>query len=164
MNVNDFLEHAQGLAEDGRPAWCRSAVSRAYYAAHHAAVDFLFRAGVVTPGGGERHRAAVDPSIDHPIHTAAIDLRTLLRKRTRADYDWQKLDVENQEHALDLVQNAREIIDAFDTCLDDPDREHDICNHFQAWIPAHGSTDGLRLASDLVWVVGWLGRWKVDKE
>src|SRR5262245_14571150 len=80
MNVSDFLDHAEEMANDGRPACCRSAVSRAYYAAHHAAVAFLFQVGVRTPRGPRCHVAAfnalvtIDVATDQPVKQAGVAL------------------------------------------------------------------------------------------
>jgi uncharacterized protein (UPF0332 family) len=151
MNVSDFLDHAEELANDGRPAWCRSAVSRAYYAAHHAAVDFLFQVGVRTPGGPKRHVAAfnalvaIDVATDQPVKQAGVDLTTLHGKRNRADYDWNDLSAERQDQAQVLVERAREIVTALDDCLADDDRVDDLYAYFRAWVPLHGHHLGLTL-------------------
>src|SRR5258708_7482964 len=88
MQPTDFLDHAQELAQDGRPAWCRSAVSRAYYAAHHAAVDCLYRVEVRTPADGAAHVAAYNALVsiedDDAVSGAGGDLMTLHGKRNIA--------------------------------------------------------------------------------
>jgi hypothetical protein len=151
VNVRTFLDHAEELAADGRPAWCRSAVSRAYYAAHHQAIDFLFEVGVRTPGGGTAHVAAInallsiDAGTDRPAREAGGDLMTLHGKRNRADYDWRDLSMEGQEEAQALVQSAREIVDGLEDCLADEDRAEEIHQHFRAWVPLHGLRLGLTL-------------------
>src|SRR4051794_9281928 len=104
MLPRDLLDHAQELAEDGRPAWCRSAVSRAYYAAHHTAVTFLFQVGVWTPQDGTAHVAAFNALVsvgedDTAVSGAGGDLMTLHGKRRIADYRLQNLSLERQEEA-----------------------------------------------------------------
>jgi uncharacterized protein (UPF0332 family) len=150
MNVTDFLNHAEEMANDGRPAWCRSAVSRAYYAAHHAAVEFLFRVGVRTPTDGTAHGAAFNALVainatDESVKEAGSDLMTLHGKRNRADYRWDNLSMERQDQAQDLVANAKEIVNALAACLDDDDRADNVWSHFQGWIPRHGAPLGLSL-------------------
>jgi uncharacterized protein (UPF0332 family) len=150
MNVSDFLDHADELARDGRPAWCRSAISRAYYAAHHAAGDFLFSVGVRVPASANRHVAAFNALIaiassDQTVSDVGGELMALHTKRNRADYRWTDLSMEGQDQALVLADKAREIVNALSDCLADQDRADLIAQHFQAWVPAHGFPLGLTL-------------------
>lgn len=150
MNAHDFLDHAEELARDGRAAWSRSAVSRAYYAAHHAATDFLFRVGVRTPRAGAAHIAAFNALIavqdtDRLVHQAGDDLMILHEKRNRADYRWNDLNFEKQDQALVLVAIARDLINTLEECLQDQDRADDVWSHYQTWVPAHGAALGLTL-------------------
>lgn len=150
MTPQAFLDHAEELAQDGRPAYCRSAVSRGYYAAHHAAVSFLFAVGVRTPADGTGHVAAFNSlvgasGIDVEVYKAGGRLMMLHGKRNVADYRWNNLTLEDQGQALLLVQWAREIITALDQCLADQDRLDDLWGHFRAWVPQHGAGLGLSL-------------------
>jgi uncharacterized protein (UPF0332 family) len=150
MTPADFQAHAEELARDGRPANCRSAVSRGYYAAHHAAVMFLFRAGVRAPTGGRCHVAVINAlisaaTLDRGVSDSGSDLADLHRERTLADYRWNNLTLEDQDEALTWVQAARLIQDALEQCLADQDRLDDLWSHFRAWVPAHGGGLGLTL-------------------
>lgn len=151
MNVRTFLHHAEQLANDGRPAWCRSAISRAYYAAHHATVDFLREVGVRTTTGGACHAAAfnalvaLDASTNPPVREAGSDLMTLHGKRNRADYDWNNLSLERQEEAQDLVENAQEIVAALEDCLAEGFRVEELYTFFRDWVPRHGHLIGVTL-------------------
>jgi uncharacterized protein (UPF0332 family) len=49
MDATTFLAHAADLAARAAAAECRSAVSRAYYAAFHAAREFLKQIDVQVP-------------------------------------------------------------------------------------------------------------------
>lgn len=151
MTVNDFIHHAEELANDGRPAWCRSAIRCAYYAAHHATVNFLFDVGVRTPSGGQRHAAAfnaliaIDAATDQPVRQAGSDLSTLHGKRNRADYNWDHLSSERQDEAHEVVEAAKDIIAALEACLTEEERVDAITAHFQGWVPRHGHLLGLSL-------------------
>lgn len=151
MNVNDFLDHSEQIANDGRPAWVRSAVSRDYYAAHHAAVGFLFQVGVRTPRGGGCHIAAynallgIDPALDLLVREAGKNLMELHRKRNRADYDWNDLRLEQQDQAQDSVQLAREFVAVLEDRLADTPRADDLYAYFRAWVPTNGHHLGLTL-------------------
>ncbi len=60
MDTLQFLALAEWLLKEHRhPAGIRSAISRAYYAAHHVAVQFVESAGVTVLKSNERHSDVV---------------------------------------------------------------------------------------------------------
>src|SRR5947209_5066202 len=106
MDPATFLTHAADLANRGTPADCRSAVSRAYYAAHHAAIEFLRGAGVGVPETGTAHVAVLNILLsagDLDIREAGVKLSTLHTRRDHADYKWDKLETEQPAIAHDVV-------------------------------------------------------------
>ena len=150
MTSLEFLDHAEELVRDGRPAFARSSVSRAYYAAHHAVVLFLFDLGVRTPTDGKCHVAAFNAlisthGVDVDICSTGSDLMTLHSKRNIADYRWHNLTLEDQTQALPLVQSARQVMNALDVCSGDQDRSDNLWSHFRLWVPLHGGALGLTL-------------------
>jgi hypothetical protein len=112
----DFLEVAEELARGGpeaNEAHHRAAVSRAYYAAFHAARVFLAaKRQVAFPGGGTDHDVAIREMLRHKGKLGG-QLRALREKRTWADY---KLDarVPENESRIALAW-AKNIVGALDS-------------------------------------------------
>jgi len=84
-------------------------------------------------------------ALDQEIREAGTDLMALHSKRNRADYNWDNTSMERQDQALDLVENAREIVTVLQNCLEDESRADAVWSHFQTWVPAHGGHVGLSL-------------------
>lgn len=76
-----YLHVANELAQDGREAWLRTAVSRAYYGAFMIARDVMG----VTVRNGLAHRQTRDRLVRHGKEMAAM-LSTLHGLRKKADY------------------------------------------------------------------------------
>jgi len=55
MTPREFLDVADEWCVGTREAEWRSAVSRAYYAAFHAAIELMDRCGFVVPKGEQAH-------------------------------------------------------------------------------------------------------------
>lgn len=121
MNPRDFLDVADELAAGMREAEWRSAVSRAYYSAHHVARRLLRLAGFRVPRGDQAHgylwlRLA---NAGHPdVQEAGNDLNGLRRLRNYADYDLDRPFL--QATALDYVAVALGIIDLLEAVAATP--------------------------------------------
>ena len=90
MAPTDFLELAARLMADGTEAAYRTAVSRAYYGAFHAAVMLIKEMGVSLPIGPESHqkvRYCLMESGEAAGVQAGDSLQILRQDRNRADYD-----------------------------------------------------------------------------
>src|SRR4051812_31175554 len=100
MDARQFLRLAKVLAKDlsGRallsptldPAACRSAISRAYYAAFLVALEFLDRINVVVGRSPQAHvtvQHALNNSGSPALAAASTKLGTLHSERLAADYD-----------------------------------------------------------------------------
>lgn len=90
MNGRDFLDTARHLASQGGEADGRSAVSRAYYAAFHAARDLLAALRFQTPRADRAHNylyVRLNNCGDSRVGTAAFLLQKLRGLRNQADYD-----------------------------------------------------------------------------
>jgi hypothetical protein len=85
MKVTDFLELAERLALIPSEAELRSAVSRAYYGAFHAALLKLEECGVRLPESAEAHKKACY-CLEVVTKPAAVALEELRKKRNEADY------------------------------------------------------------------------------
>jgi uncharacterized protein (UPF0332 family) len=90
MTPRDLLDVADELLAGSKEAWWRSAVSRAYYAAFHAARQVLQGCGFEIPRAELAHaylwlRLA---NCGHPdVQSAGAELNELRRLRNWADYD-----------------------------------------------------------------------------
>ncbi len=89
MDPRRFLAQAQRLAAGGEPEDRRSALSRAYYAVYHAAVELLHAAGAEPDTGHSGHalvrRALRGPRVDR-LTAVSRQLERLHNLRVKADY------------------------------------------------------------------------------
>ncbi len=107
------------------PAWCRTAIGRAYYATLIVTVESLEGAGVKVASGPNKHIDAsrfLHQSGDSQLRTAASTLDTLKTERHRADYEMNRSDVETISHARRAVQDAKDILAWLDAFVKDPAR------------------------------------------
>jgi uncharacterized protein (UPF0332 family) len=94
MNGRDFLPSARRLAGSSAEADLRSAASRAYYAAFHAARDLLTALRFRTPRADRAHNylyVRLGNSGEPQVHRAANLLHELRNQRNVADYDVHSL-------------------------------------------------------------------------
>jgi hypothetical protein len=123
MLAKQFLLFAEELVKGPplHPAM-RSAVSRAYYAAHHHIREFVESSGVTVRRSGEAHRdvclhlAGIG---DAELEGAGNDLASLQSDRNEADYDLQLPQFERYANASDRVAVARDLIGIVDRCRAD---------------------------------------------
>jgi uncharacterized protein (UPF0332 family) len=90
MHGNDFLTLAARLAGGSTEAEWRTAVSRAYYAAFHAARDALTDMGFAVPRADQAHQYLYHRlnNCGHPqLQQAGRELSTLRWMRNQADYE-----------------------------------------------------------------------------
>ena len=123
MTGKEFIVLAKKLAEEAGAAECRSAVSRAYYGAFHAALALLARTGILFPPGPEAHQKArfcLLQSGESPGIEAGEKLESLRRDRNRADYDLRQPRSESPPFARRQVHVALEILDCVEMCGTEP--------------------------------------------
>ncbi|MFO0824891.1 MAG: hypothetical protein U0792_17525 [Gemmataceae bacterium] len=123
MLAKQFLLFAEELLK-GPPlqAAMRSAVSRAYYAAHHHAKDFVESAGIVVRKSGETHRDVclhLSGIGDAELEAVGNDLAALHSDRNEADYDLHLPQLERPANASDRVALARSLMETLDNCRAD---------------------------------------------
>jgi uncharacterized protein (UPF0332 family) len=119
----DFLDLARRLAAGSTEADWRTAISRAYYAAFHAARQLMQDLGFTVPRGDQAHRhlwLRLSNCGDATVRSAGANLDALRRERNRADYDLA-LSV-RQPEALKLILSAEQIIRALDAARQEPTR------------------------------------------
>src|SRR5262245_54000309 len=110
IRPDDLLSLADDWIANATEAEWRSAVSRAYYGAFHAARDLFVDLGFAVPRGAQAHAylwIRLSNCGDPSLVQAGADLADLLRRRNFADYDIQ-LDLD-QSTALTWVQLARAV-------------------------------------------------------
>jgi uncharacterized protein (UPF0332 family) len=123
MNWRDLLPLAARLAAGTSEADWRTAVSRAYYAAFHAARRLLADLNFTVPRADRAHQYLVfrlSNSGEAAVEQAGRDLETLRRLRNRADYD--EAPPVTQAQAAGAVQLAQGIIQVLDAAAQEPTR------------------------------------------
>jgi hypothetical protein len=107
------VKSRSGLGLDSGAAECRSAVSRAYYAAFHVAGEYLEEIGFILVERGPCHKAlqfALKASGHGGIVAIGAQLDTLYTERLSADYDLTVPRTEGIGHAETTVLNARMVL------------------------------------------------------
>lgn len=116
----EFLNLAEALLNSpevlgSREASLRSAVSRAYYAAHKSALNREASSGAYSPyGGGSDHMGLIkhfQKSTSRSKKAVGITLDRLRTNRAKADYD-NVLRGDPARMARSSIKKAREILDA----------------------------------------------------
>jgi uncharacterized protein (UPF0332 family) len=121
--ANDYLLLAQQLVAGTTEAEWRSAISRAYYAAFHAARDLFRELGFATPRAESAHQylwLRLLNCSNLPVQSAGSDLNSLRGERNLADYDLQRTVTQNA--AIMRVQIAVNIFQLLDTARQQPVR------------------------------------------
>jgi hypothetical protein len=128
MDAREFYNVALEIAlrtPPAGPAWCRTAIGRAYYATLIVTVESLEAVGVRVSSGPNKHIDAsrlLHQSSDAQLRTAAATLDNLKTERHRADYEMNRSDVETITHARRAVQDAKDILAWLDAFVKDPAR------------------------------------------
>jgi uncharacterized protein (UPF0332 family) len=114
MDPVEFLRFAEKtLCRDDGPASCRSAISRAYYAAFLSCRERLESVGVDVPHNATGHNEVqrkLSRSGDPRYRKVASDLGNLQSQRLTADYDLSKAVVEKRENAQLWLATADRIV------------------------------------------------------
>jgi hypothetical protein len=119
MNPREFHRLATELVVDVTPAKIRTAISRAYYAAHNVGVEVLTEMGFRIergPGGHAGVWERLNNCDDKEAIMAGSQLGDLQSKRNKADYRLDNKDIEVQKTAQALVEQSRRIIQTLDGC------------------------------------------------
>jgi len=103
---NKFIDTAKTLNSIGDESSCRSAVSRAYYAAYHSVCGKI---GYPPPGVSSKHQETLRETMKKDLTTAS-KLTALLEKRKDADYESSKSGEFNPSNAKLAIQEAESII------------------------------------------------------
>lgn len=105
----DFLAVAAELVRVGRPAYCSTAIGRAYYAAFNVAAELLRNAGFTIGKGPQGHGDVVKHLLgcgDATVRRAGSQIDDLRAMRKKADYRMDATDVEDARTAAALVIGA----------------------------------------------------------
>ena len=109
------------LTGGGGAAECRSAISRAYYAAYLVGVAYLDRMGFSVANNHQSHVAVqrgLNNSGNATLRVASADLITLHVERRRADYDTKDRRPESVANAEVWVKLAAKVIAELDRVRD----------------------------------------------
>jgi uncharacterized protein (UPF0332 family) len=124
MDATAFIALAGKLAAApaAEEASYRTAVSRAYYGAFHAARLFLVELGFKPVGNANVHafvRHYLNGSNHPDASLAAGQLADLQAARNRADYDLDNPDVGRRAYAMVIVERAHRVVSALAKCRED---------------------------------------------
>lgn len=123
MTGADFLTLASRLAAAPTEAEWRTATSRAYYAAFHAARDLFRSFGFRVPHADQAHQylyVRLFNCLNPVVVSAAVDLHDLRRRRNEADYDLHL--AYNRQTPARLILIARAVIQALAVASSEPTR------------------------------------------
>lgn len=108
-----FLDIAKALLSDSTPAYCRTAIGRAYYAAFNVGAQLLRGLECRISQGPEAHkdvRELLDLSDIYELTIAATNLGDLREQRNEADYVLDNAGVETLDTANTVISQAEETI------------------------------------------------------
>jgi uncharacterized protein (UPF0332 family) len=129
MDPTDFISLAVKLSNSRQEAELRTAVSRAYYGALHAARELLEQCGVGFPPkelfGADVHRKVrfcLANANDADAALFANKLSDLRSQRNNADYDLktERFSLAHAKNVSARTQLAIEIVDALQRCQSEP--------------------------------------------
>ena len=130
MDPRCFLELADNLIANTNPgpaaARFRTITSRAYYAGHLAAREFLESLDSQYFQFGKNRDAHtyvpryLNYSANQALKHVSSQLNALRAKRTTADYDMGNPDAESEDFSADAIDDARDVISALDGFTNDP--------------------------------------------
>jgi hypothetical protein len=140
MDAREFYQVALKIVVGSPPpgpAWCRTAIGRAYFGALNVAVESLSRLGADCGKGPQKHGNAVaflHASGDEAIKTASIMLDYLKTERNYADYHLDRKDVETVSEARKSVERANDVITALESLDADLPRRTAVRGSIRSYI------------------------------
>jgi hypothetical protein len=117
MDARDFLSLAGRLAGGSAPAELRTAVGRSYYAVFNVALETLRGLGFAVGRGAAAHgeiQKCLGASGNAAIVAVASKLNDLHKHRNRADYQLDRVDVENAAAVRTIVNQAAQMVRTLD--------------------------------------------------
>ena len=136
MDPSDFVGLAKSLLF-GNPQPCnvRTATSRAYYGAHHAAANLLRAIHINVRESGKGHPDVylrLQNTGNDEINSLGQQLHGLHSRRIKADYKLKDLRAENRQNAQADVEVAEQIIRKLLPHLTGPNR-HQVAMAIRQW-------------------------------
>ena len=117
MEPREFFFIAKDLLRTKKPAYCRTAINRSYYAAYNVAVGLLEKSGVEVSksaaGHGEVNKYLSNCGL-RDIEEAQTKLTNLAGQRIKADYRLNDNFAEKAKNAEKAVRTAESILKTFD--------------------------------------------------
>src|SRR5438046_1198024 len=118
-DLADRAKRSAGLVSAGGEPECRSAISRAYYASFHVALELLDRIGLAVTSAGSCHiivQYGLNNSGNLDLQTVSSHLGTLYTERRYADYEMHNARAENAVQAEQLTQLSLGTVVLIDHC------------------------------------------------
>jgi hypothetical protein len=135
MDPRDFQALASRLASGNTPAEYRSAISRSYYAVFNVRAEALRSLGFSVGKGAAAHgevQKCLSNAGDPAVSVVASDLGALHSQRNRADYQLDRLDIEDVKTVQAVVAQAGNMIDVLDASFRGPQRSQ-LHSAIQQW-------------------------------
>lgn len=118
MDPRDFLQIARDILGNDKPANCRTAFNRSYYAAYHVGVELLEQAGVQISRSTQGHQQVklyFNNCGVKVLEEAQQKLVNLYGDRIKADYRLNHKGVEKIVNAKKALKTSENIIKTFDS-------------------------------------------------
>jgi len=125
MDPREFYTLASELVTRSRASEIRTAISRAYYAAHNVGAEILSEMGFRISKGSACHADVwnrLRNSSDLDVSKVGLQLAELHSKRILADYRLNQGEGENRVTVQALVEATRRMIKTLDECRSEPRR------------------------------------------
>ena len=123
MKAKEYLMLATTLSANKEEANLRSAVSRAYYAAFHAAREFILECGARLPKSSAAHdklRWCLEAAEEAPAKDACAQLAMLRSARNEADYDLDSTRFRTAGNIKIHLTAAQVVFERITECRQDP--------------------------------------------
>jgi hypothetical protein len=126
MDPRDFLQIARDILGNDKPANCRTAFNRSYYAAYHVGVELLEQAGVKISRSAKGHNDVttfLNNCGEKDLVVAQQKLVNLYNDRIKADYRLNHKSVEKIVNAKKALKTSENIIKTFDSFTSNSEKQ-----------------------------------------
>ncbi len=126
MDPRDFLQIARDILGNDKPANCRTAFNRSYYAAYHVGVELLEQAGVKISQSTEGHNQVKRYFNNCGVNDLVVaqqKLVNLYSDRIKADYRLNHKSVEKIVNAKKALKTSENIIKTFDSFTSNSEKQ-----------------------------------------
>ena len=126
MDPRDFLQIARDILGNDKPANCRTAFNRSYYAAYHVGVELIEEAGVKIDRNAQGHNQVTRYFNNCGVNDLVVaqqKLVNLYSDRIKADYRLNHKSVEKIANAKKALKTSEDIIKTFDSFASNSEKQ-----------------------------------------